>query len=734
MSSKNQDIKARLLGTFKIEAQEHLDVLAANLLTLHGGVLPKQVPELIEATFREIHTLKGAARSVSLRNVENLCQAGESLLSKISHGSLMVNRAILDALSDAIGDLTLLVSEDEASVNLAEIIERLDTVGTDTVPESSELVGRSVSSMKKGAGATLKPQTTDSIRLTTAKLDVLLLQVEDLVVPKLANEERLREAGTLVEGLSQCRSQWNRLREDRRLNGSTTDASGLATDVDLALRTIEGNARQLQGRLTRDHQAITGIVDGLLDEMRRVRMTTAASVLGLFPPMVLDLAQELEKDVDCLVLGADLEIDRKVLEAIKDPLIHLVRNAVDHGIEAPAARLKAGKPSRGRVTVSVAAMEGNRIEIRVEDDGWGLNRALVKAAGVRARLLTAETAEALTEEQVLELIYRSGFSTSPIITDLSGHGLGLAIVKERVEGLGGWLEVESRPGAGMTVRMILPASIATFHGILIRAGGQPFLIPAEAVERAMRVPRDAIERVEDREVIRRNGQPVSIARLSQVLGLPEHDGHSALAGPHSVVIVRVGEELAALIVEEVLGDREVLVKELRPPLVRVRNIAGAALLGTRQVVLILRATDLLQSLRTVRPVFAPPAVRDIKEEERTVLVVDDSITTRTMEKNLLEAAGYRVKVAVDGLDAWTVLKSENIDLVLSDVDMPRMDGLDLTARIRADPRLAQLPVILVTALESREDKERGIEVGANAYFVKSSFDQTNLLEILRRFI
>jgi two-component system chemotaxis sensor kinase CheA len=504
--------------------------------------------------------------------------------------------------------------------------------------------------------------------------------------------------------------------------------------VDLGLRTIEGHARQLQGRLTRDHQAITGIVDGLLEQMRQVRMTTAASVLGLFAPMVLDLAQELDKEVECVVYGADLEVDRKVLEAIKDPLIHLVRNAVDHGIEAPVARLKAGKPSVGRVTVGVAAMEGNRIQIRVEDDGRGVNLGLVKASAVRARLLTAKTAEALTDDQILELIYRSGFSTSPIITDLSGHGLGLAIVKERVESLGGRLDMESRPGAGMVVCMILPASIATFHGILIRAGGQPFLLPAEAVERAVRVAPDAIERIENREVIRWDGQPVSLARLSQVLGLPEQNGHSDLEGPRSSVIVRVGEERAALIVEEVLGDREVLVKELRPPLVRVRNVAGAALLGTGQVVLILRTTDLLQSLRTIQPVCASSVTGEAEQQQRTVLVVDDSITTRTMEKNLLEVAGYRVKVAVDGLDAWTVLKSEKVDLVLSDVDMPRLDGLDLTARIRADSKLAELPVILVTALESREDKERGIEVGANAYFVKSSFDQTNLLEIIRRFI
>ena len=458
MSSKNQDIKKRLLATFKIEAQEHLEVLSANLLALQGGVLSEQAPELVEATFREVHTLKGAARSVGLRNIENLCQAGESLLSKISHGSLIVNRAILDALSDAIGGLTLLLTGDEASVELTEIIERLDAAGTEAVSDPSELMGMSVSSMKMTAAVGLKSQPVDTIRLTTARLDTLLLQAEELLVPKLANEERLQEASALVEGMSQCRSQWNRLRGARSPNGSSTDAKELATEMDLVLRSMEGSARQLQGRLTRDHQAITGIVDSLLEQMRQVRMTRAASVLGLFPPMVLDLAQELDKEVECLVYGSDLEIDRKVVEVIKDPLIHLVRNAVDHGIEAPAARLMAGKPSLGWVTVSVAAMEENRIEIKVEDDGRGLNLALVKAAAVRARLLTVETAEALTDEQILELIYRSGLSTSPIITDLSGHGLGLAIVKAIVSGHQGDVSVQSEPGEGTQISVFIPSN------------------------------------------------------------------------------------------------------------------------------------------------------------------------------------------------------------------------------------------------------------------------------------
>ena len=241
-----------------------------------------------------------------------------------------------------------------------------------------------------------------------------------------------------------------------------------------------------------------------------------------------------------------------------------------------------------------------------------------------------------------------------------------------------------------------------------------------------------LKTVEGREAIRFDGRPLAVARLGRLLGFPERDEQRQPGSQFPCVVVRSGEERVALLVEEILGDREVLVKELRPPLVRVRNVAGAGLLGTGRLVLILRPADLLKSARESPRSAVAPAASPHEERQKTILVVDDSITTRTMEKNLLEAAGYQVRVAVDGIDAWTLLKSEAFDLVVSDVDMPRMNGFDLTARIRADRALADLPVVLVTALESREDKERGVEVGANAYIIKSSFDQSNLLEIIRR--
>ncbi len=403
-------------------------------------------------------------------------------------------------------------------------------------------------------------------------------------------------------------------------------------------------------------------------------------------------------------------------------------------LNALSQQLQVGKAPRGRVMVTVAPLEGGRLELCVEEDGRGIDLAQVRAEAVRARVLSAEAAAALTDDAALDLVYRSGLSTSPIITNVSGRGLGLAIVKERVEGLGGEIHLETRAGAGTMVRMLLPATIATFQGLLVQAGGQLFLVPTEAVERVIRIARDDLEPIEGRDLMRYNGYPLAVARLSTLLGLPEPTDGPEPGRKEWGVVLRFGEERAAFIVTAVLGGREGLVKELRPPLVRVRNVASAGLMGTSQVVLILRPADVLRLLRVSPRPLAPAAPREAERRQPVVLVVDDSITTRTMEKNLLELAGYEVQVAVDGVEAWTTLKSAAIDLVLSDVDMPRMDGFELTARIRADAQLTNLPVVLVTALASREDKERGVEVGANAYIVQASFDQSNLLEVIRRLV
>ena len=418
---------------------------------------------------------------------------------------------------------------------------------------------------------------------------------------------------------------------------------------------------------------------------------------------------------------------------MKDPLNHLLRNCIDHGIEKPAMREQKHKPAHGTLTIAVAHKDSSKVELLIADDGTGIDVANVKAAAGRLGMVPAEELGKLDEREALALVFRSGVSTSPIVTDLSGRGLGLAIVRERVERLGGSVALETRPDAGTTFRIMLPLTLATFRGVLVRAGDQIFIVPAVSVERVARVSNKDIKTVENRETIPLGGQTVSLVRLSDVLEMPRAPGESA--DNAQVVVLGLGPDRVAFQVDAVLAEQEVLVKGLGRQLERVRNVAGASVLGTGQVVAVLNVPDLMKS--ALKPAAQHVAVapgRLVERAKRSILVVEDSITSRALMKNILESAGYNVSTAVDGVDGYTTLKTGAFDLIVSDVEMPRMDGFDLTAKVRADKQLSELPVVLVTALESREHRERGIDVGANAYIVKSSFDQSNLLEIIRRLI
>jgi len=685
VAGRKDDIRERLLAMFAVEAEEHLQALGASLLALDRDPATPEAREAAETMFREAHTLKGAARSVGRTDVETLCQELESLLGRVGRGELAPSAALAGELRAAIDGLGRRLTAGGAPAPSAPA----------TAPAAPAPPGAAADAGRPA------PAGGDFVRLATSKLDALVLQAEDLLVAKLAALERVREAeavGALVE---------------RRADLGT-----------LGVRT-----RELLARLRRDARAVTAGVDGLLAESQRLRTMPAAPILDGLALMVHDLARELGREVEWSATGGELELDRKILQAMKEPVIHLVRNAVDHGVEPPDVRARAGKPRRGRVAVTVRALEGNRIEIAVADDGRGIDLARVRAAAARARLLSAEQAETLSDDEALALVYRSGLSTSPVITAVSGHGLGLAIVRERVDQLGGTLRLETSAHAGTTVRAVVPAALATFRGLLVQAGDLPVLLPMDSVDAVLRIVPDEVRHVEGRAAVAWREEPLLLAPLAALLGRAPSGPAPGVKRP--CVVVRAGTDRAAVLADEVLGEVEVLAKPLEPPLLRVRFVSGAGVLGTGRLALILRPADLVAAAR--RGVAAPPAPRP-QERTPTVLVVDDSITTRAMEKNLLEAAGFEVRVAVDGADAWAQLRSAPVDLVVSDVDMPRMDGFELTTRIRGDRRLADLPVVLVTALESREDKERGIEVGANAYVVKSSFDQSNLLDIIRRLV
>jgi two-component system chemotaxis sensor kinase CheA len=452
---------------------------------------------------------------------------------------------------------------------------------------------------------------------------------------------------------------------------------------------------------------------------------------------VRDLSRDENKEVQLLIHGAELEIDRRILEEMKDPLIHLIRNSLDHGIELPDERAKRGKPTRGTITIRVSARDGTTVEMMVSDDGAGIDIERLKLAAVKHGLLAEERAQAMTREDALQLIFQSGATTSPIITDLSGRGLGLAIAREKVTRLSGAIFVESRVGQGTTFRVMLPMTLARFRGVLVETNQSLFMLPTAGIDRVIRLRADAVATVENRETITISDRVIAVARLADVLALPPLASSPTRAPDASAVIVNSGGECIAFAVDAVLGEREILVKPLGPQLARLPLFAGATALADGTLVPILNIPDLMNRARQTGAAPEPkaPSTPHLKSETAaTVLVAEDSITSRTLLKNILETAGYRVETAVDGIDAFTKLRSGNFDLVVSDVDMPRMNGFGLTAKIRNDKQLEDLPVVLVTSLDSQKDREHGVDAGANAYIIKSSFDQSTLLDAIRRLL
>jgi len=765
MHKSGDEFLKKLLATFQGEADEHVKALSTGLIELEKGLPAEKRAEIVETVFREAHSLKGAARAVNVGEIERVCQSLESVFAAVKRGQTAFSPPLFDLLHqavDTLGRLRAAIATGPAAADKAQIAElerQLESaaMGLPLRQEKPKPAARESEPAPQPEvlphRAEVKSMPAESVRIATAKLDALLLQTEELLSAKLAAGQLAAELRAAEVARAAGNKEWVRLQPDlkamqQRVPGAGAGAgNGRKKPDPQAQRVLEflewehARGKSLEGRLAalaslaeQNHRTLGGMVDSLLEDAKKALMLPFASLLEVFPKVVRDLARDRGKDAELHVQGGEIEIDRRILEAMKDPLLHLVRNCVDHGIEKPEERERKKKQGRGRVTVAIVQKDSNKVELEVSDDGAGIDVAAVRAAAAKLGLVSREAAAKLDERQVLSFIYQSGVSTTPIITDISGRGLGLAIVREKVEKLGGRVSLETRRDAGTTFRIVLPLTLATFRGVLVRAGERLFVLPTASVERVVGVGERDITTVENEETIPVDGQAVALVRLGNLLKVPRKDHPSKAADKLPVVILGSAEKRIAFQVDEVLGEQEVLVKGLGPQLVRVRNVAGATVLGTGEVVPILNVPDLMKSAVADAPRPASAALAPEEEEagEKSVLVVEDSITARALLKSILESAGYNVRTAVDGVDAFATLRTEEVDVVVSDVDMPRMNGFDLTARIRGDKKLAELPVVLVTALGSREDRERGISVGANAYIVKSSFDQSNLLEVLRR--
>lgn len=751
MAQNNGELLKRLRATFRVEADEHLRAILSGLRALEREAAPVRRAAVIESVFRETHSLKGAARAVNLPVVESLCQPMESAFAALKQGRLQASPGLLETLREAADAIQALVAGPDMATDSREatmaLARRLEAALGAAPAVDSGAVAAPPAGPPPEAPASGDAPLPQTVRIGTARLDAMMRHVEELLQPRLAVAQRLAEAEAAAAELASWRKRRLQLQPVLRAldadgaqeAAAAVHAGGSVSAVleyldaeQVHLKALDDRMARLQRAMRRDQRSLGVMTEALHRDAREMQLLPFAWLADGLSRVVGGLAREQAKEVDLVLEGGDIEIDRRILEEMKAPLIHLLRNGVDHGIETPAERVAVGKPRRGTITLAVSHGDSGRVGLRVADDGAGIDADKVKAAARRLGVAAAE--DRAGEHDTRSLVFRSGVSTSAIITDVSGRGLGLAIVREKVERLGGSVAVDSDLGKGTRFQIDLPLTVALFRGLLLRAGDLLCVVPAASVERVLRADIATVKTVKNCETLELAGQAVSLVRLAAVLERPG-PAEAPEQGRVLAAVVQHAARRVAFQVEAVLGEQEVLVKPLGPQLARVRNVAGACMLGSGETVPVLSVPDLLKSAsRHGTAAVARPAPKPVAAERQSILVAEDSVTSRSLLKGILEAAGYRVSTAVDGADAYTTLKTADFDLLVSDVEMPRMDGFELTARVRADRGLSELPVVLVTALASREHRERGIDVGANAYIVKSDFDQSNLLEVIQRLV
>lgn len=765
------DFLRRLHATFMVEAREHLQTLSRGLLGLEKTREPQEQALIAETVFRAAHSLKGAASAVEMSGIAAICQSLEDVFEAQRRDATVPSAQAMDVLHRALDTIEALldaVAGNAPAVAQADIgamrreLRQIAGLPRPTgaismplsplwsVPAAPSAVGHgsqdTVATPESpltatGVKAPVPVLAEDTVRVALPKLETQLLDTEELLTVKLAAGQRVAELRELEAWFKQWRKAWTAVEPDMRaLRQSGAVPAGLGRLLDfcdeseVAVRTLEGRLAHIGRAARHDSDMVGKSVDNLLENAKKLLLLPFATISASFPKLVRDLCRAEGKEADLVITGEQVELDKRILEEMKDPLVHMLRNAVAHAVEMPAVRLAQGKPACARLALAVSQADGNRVQIVLSDDGAGIATQQIREAAVRRGLVSETEAARLDEAGVQALIFRSDVSTSSVATQLSGRGLGMAIVHENTQRLGGEVRVQSRPGLGTTFSIVVPAIRATFRGILCQVAGRPMLMPVALVERVARVRREDVRSVEGHETIHLENRAVALVRLADVLEMAAPQDQPG--GQIQVLLVGSGDQSVAFAVDAVLQEQEVLVKPLRKPLVRVRNIAAAAVLGSGQVVPILNVADLLKSVRHMAP-GSTRLVASLKPKPvaaRSILVAEDSITSRMLIKTILESAGYRVRTAVDGMEAFALLRSEPFDLLVSDVEMPRLNGFDLTAQVRADNRLAALPVVLVTALATREDRERGIDVGANAYIAKGSFDRDNLIEAVARLV
>ena len=740
-----------MLELFRLEADTQTAVLSAGVLAIEKL---EHSPAAIESLMRAAHSLKGAARIIGLEPAVRVAHAMEEVFVAAGKGLVTVQPEHADVLLAGSDFLASIARADDALVPDGPWGERADRLVTQLAAIRSGRTGQEPPMRStpppliphvpaETAPATAPPSPPPKaldhgdrvVRVSADSLSRLVgLAGESLV--------EARQLPALVAGLHSLRSMQGKLCNtvaalEEWHRGASLQDPVASTALLSILREQAGSVLAGLSQRCEEFASLAGrnedLSGRLHHEVISSRMRPLAECIRGFPRLVRDVARSLGKQVRLEVRGEQTGVDRDILDKLESPLSHLIRNALDHGIESPDRRVAAGKPPVGTILLEARHRAG-ALTITITDDGEGIDIERLRAKTVTSGLVAGPLADQLSEQELLEFLFLPGFSTKDVVTEISGRGVGLDAVHRMVKAVGGSVRVATQPGRQTVFTLQVPITMSVIRALLVDIGGEPYAFPLTRIDQILRCQHADIRSVEGRQYVDRGGVSIGLVLAPQILGL-EPSAPPPSADALSVVVISDHGQQFGVIVDAFLGERDLEVRPLDPRLGAVPDINSASLLENGDPVLIIDVEDLVRSIdtlltgRRLKRVEYVPTPEQPSRRKR-ILVVDDSITVRELERQLLLSHGFAVEVAVDGMDGWNALREGQYDLVVSDVDMPRLDGIGFVSLIKADPERKDIPVVIVSYKDREEDRLRGLEAGANRYLTKASFHDETFLQTI----
>jgi len=741
-----------MLELFRAEAEAQTAVLSDGLLGLEREPADAKLLELL---MRAAHSIKGAARIVNIPQIVSLAHVMEDVFVAAQAGRLHLQRAAIDVLLRGVDLLAHLSKASESQIQNwetnppPEVAVMVKQVGEIVPGKTTAGEAKLVQPAKAATETKLAPTPVATVPATVREPEaperVLRLNAENLNrLLGLAGESLVesRWLRPFSESLQRLKRMHNEVEEtvDGLRDSLGTEAVSERTAAklnELLVRNADSRrflAQRLEELDLFDRRS-AHLSNRLYLEVLRTRMRPFSDGVSRFPRMVRDVANGLGKQVRFEVVGENTQVDRDILERLETPLAHLLRNAVDHGCELPEARRAAGKPEEALIRLEARHSAGMLV-VMVSDDGRGVDIERVRRVIVEKKLTSTPMAERMNEPELLEFLFLPGFTVKEDVTEISGRGVGLDVVQNLVRQLRGSVRVSTQAGQGTRFQLQLPLTLSVLRTLLVEIGGEPYAIPLGQIAHTLRLPRGNVHTLEGRHHFAFGGHQVGLLTAHQVL---ECGDYHAKSDEFAVVILGDRGMRYGLVVDQFLGERELVVQPLDPRLGKVKDINAAALMEDGSPVLIVDVEDLLRSIEklifsgTISGMGGESRAMTEKKRKR-VLAVDDSLTVRELERKLLTSHGYEAEVAVDGMDGWNAVRTGHYDLVITDVDMPRMDGVELTTLIKKDPQFKSLPVMIVSYKDREEDRLRGLSAGADYYLTKGSFHDETLLQAVEDLI